>query len=88
MISKRNTQALSRIMRRAKQRAETEEYTGTVSAMVDGTEAEVEVTVEVSFENGPDGRTWEIINWSATDTSGDSVEVDHEVALSVASDNV
>lgn len=69
---------------------ETEEYTGTMWVYLDEALVltEVEVTVEVSFENGPDGRTWEIINWSATDTSGDPVEVDHEVALSVATDNV
>jgi len=65
-----------------------EEYTGIRWMMVEEVEAQVEVTVEVSFENGPDGRTWEIIDWSATDTSGDSVEVDHEVALSVATDNI
>lgn len=74
-----------------------EEYTGTMWVYLDealrpyegaNILTEVEVTVEVSFENGPDGRTWEVIDWSATDTSGDSVEVDHEVALSVATDNV
>jgi len=88
MISKRNTKALSRIMRRANQRTDTEEHTGTISMEVDGTEVEVEVTVEVSFENGPDGRTWEVIGWSAETADGTEVEVDHEVALSVASDNV
>ena len=88
MASKRNTQALSRIMRRADQRAETEEHTGTISMEVDGTEVEVTVTVEVSFENGPDGRTWSVEDWSAETADGDEVEVTHEAALSVATDNI
>jgi hypothetical protein len=88
MISNRNTQALSRIMRRANQRAETEDHTGTISMEVDGIEVEVVVTVEVSFENGPDGRTWSVEDWSAETADGTEVEVSHEVALSIASDNV
>ena len=76
---------------------ETEEYTGTMWVYLDealrpyegaNILTEVEVTVEVSFENGPDGRTWEVIGWSAETADGTEVEVDHEVALRVASDNV
>jgi len=83
-----NQQRRRQMVNRLNAKYPTTTYEGRMNAFVDGIETVVEITVKVCHENGPDGRTWMVEDWSGETECGNPVEITYDDAYRVAYNNI